>query len=162
MIDQRDTPGCPHSELAVGWALHVLEPAEESLVTEHLMECAACTRIVAETEQVGVALGLSMSEVATPSPELERRVLAITTTAQAPPVMSPAPPTRPAPPKRPAAHIAPKATDGSLATPTAAPLWRAPRPRPGREPFCVPEIVKLLMVALLVAVIAVLIVFYLV
>lgn len=31
MNDQREAVRCPHRELAVGWALHSLEPAEESL-----------------------------------------------------------------------------------------------------------------------------------
>lgn len=68
---------CPFGELAVGLALHALEPAEESLVAAHLAECADCTRTVAETEQVGAALGLSVPEE-TPSAALEARVLAIT------------------------------------------------------------------------------------
>lgn len=44
MIDQHDAPGCQHSELAAGWALRALEPAEEILVAAHLSDCSECTR----------------------------------------------------------------------------------------------------------------------
>lgn len=77
MIDQNRSVICPHRELAVGWALHALEPAEESLFAAHLPDCAECTRTVAETTQVGVMLGLSIPEVS-PGPDLEQRVLAVT------------------------------------------------------------------------------------
>jgi anti-sigma-K factor RskA len=77
MNDQRDrVTYCPHRELAVGWALHVLEPAEESLVAAHLPHCPVCTSIAAETEEVGAMLGLSIP-TALPSAELEQRVLSV-------------------------------------------------------------------------------------
>lgn len=72
-----DGAECPHRELAVGWALHALEPAEESLVAAHMPGCPACTKTVAETEWVGATLGLAVPE-AIPSAELEQRVLAVT------------------------------------------------------------------------------------
>ncbi|HZE02395.1 MAG TPA: hypothetical protein VE155_11585, partial [Pseudonocardiaceae bacterium] len=68
---------CSHRELAVGWALHALEPADESPVAAHLPDCPTCTSTAAETEEVGAALGLSVPE-AIPSAELEQRVLRIT------------------------------------------------------------------------------------
>jgi anti-sigma factor RsiW len=68
---------CPHSELAVGWALHALEPAEESLVAAHLPDCPVCTTTAAETEKVCATLGLSVPE-AIPSAELEQRILSVT------------------------------------------------------------------------------------
>jgi hypothetical protein len=64
------------------------------LVVAHLTDCSECTRAVAETERVGAALGLSMSEVATPSPELEQRVLAVTNTGAEAPVVPLARPLR--------------------------------------------------------------------
>jgi anti-sigma factor ChrR (cupin superfamily) len=82
VIDQLPASSCPHSELAAGWALHALEPAEESLVTAHLTDCPDCTRTVTDTEHVGATLGLSLPEM-TPSPALEQRILAITDTVQA-------------------------------------------------------------------------------
>ncbi|MGH4023244.1 MAG: hypothetical protein ACRDRV_01525 [Pseudonocardiaceae bacterium] len=89
MIDQLRTSSCPHGELATGWALHTLEPAEESMVAAHLADCEECTRTAADTEHVGATLGLSLPEL-TPSPALEQRILAITSTVQNSPAM-PAP-----------------------------------------------------------------------
>jgi hypothetical protein len=93
VITQNDTTGCPHRELAVGWALHALEPAEESLVLAHLPSCPECTRVVAETEQVGAMLGLSIPEEM-PSPELEQRVLAVTVDSPGAPVIPLVPPSQ--------------------------------------------------------------------
>ena len=81
MTDQLRASGCPHSELATGWALRALEPAEESMLAAHLVECADCTRTVSDAEYVGAALGLSLPQTA-PSPVLEQRILAITSTVQ--------------------------------------------------------------------------------
>ncbi|MGH3807545.1 MAG: anti-sigma factor domain-containing protein [Pseudonocardiaceae bacterium] len=78
MNDQRyRVADCPHGELAVGWALHALEPEEESLAAAHLPDCPICTSIAAETEEVGATLGLSIP-TAFPSAELEQRVLSVT------------------------------------------------------------------------------------
>ncbi|MGH3946826.1 MAG: anti-sigma factor domain-containing protein [Pseudonocardiaceae bacterium] len=75
MTERRPTVGCPHRELAVGWALHCLEPAEESLFVAHLADCAECRGIVRETEEVGAALAVAVPDAAPPD-ELERRILA--------------------------------------------------------------------------------------
>jgi hypothetical protein len=91
--EQTYASGCPHRELAVGWAMHALEPAEESLVAAHLVDCAECARTVAETEQVGAMLGLALSDVAIPSPELDQRVLDIANTDTTAPVIPLARPT---------------------------------------------------------------------
>jgi anti-sigma factor RsiW len=85
MNDQLRPTACPHRELAVGWALHTLEPAEESLVAAHMPECPTCTRTAAETEQVGATLGLSIQE-AIPSAALEQRILSVTGAKGAAPV----------------------------------------------------------------------------
>jgi hypothetical protein len=91
MNDQRDrVADCPHSELAVGWALHALEPAEESLVAAHLLDCPICSSIAAETEEVSAMLGLSIPE-ALPSAELEQRVLSVTNASRDEPVVPLAP-----------------------------------------------------------------------
>ncbi|MGH3887910.1 MAG: anti-sigma factor domain-containing protein [Pseudonocardiaceae bacterium] len=95
MNNQHRVADCPHRELAVGWALHALEPAEESLVAAHMPDCPACTRTVAETEQVCATVGLSVPEVI-PSAELEQRVLAVTIDRPAAPVVPSLPPMRPA------------------------------------------------------------------
>lgn len=59
---QRCVAGCPHRDLAVGWALHALEPAEESLVAVHMPDCPTCIGTAAETEKMGATLGLSLLE----------------------------------------------------------------------------------------------------
>lgn len=161
MIDQHRAPDCEHSELAVGWALHALEPAEEILVAAHLPDCAECTRTVAETEMVGATLGLSVPEQA-PSAALEQRVLAVTSTpqvARVEPAESAPPPPPPAsepaaqPPSQPAAPIV------SPRTPPISLPGPVPRRRRSREPICVPEMVKLISVAVLVMAFAAAVVF---
>ncbi|MQA14722.1 MAG: hypothetical protein GEV09_11265 [Pseudonocardiaceae bacterium] len=72
----RSEPGCPHRELAVGWALRGLEPAEESLFAAHLPDCAECRRTVQETEEVGAALAVTVPDAAPPD-TLEQRILAV-------------------------------------------------------------------------------------
>ena len=86
---------CPHSELAVGWALHALEPAENLLIAAHLADCSTCASIAADTEEVGAALGLSVPQTI-PSLELERRILSVTDTGRPAPIMALAPSTQPA------------------------------------------------------------------
>lgn len=96
MNSQQDrmSSGCPYRELAVGWALHALEPAEESLVTEHLPDCPTCASIAAETEEVGVLLALSVPQII-PSTGLEQRILSATGASQAAAVVSLAVPMQP-------------------------------------------------------------------
>lgn len=163
MIDQHETSKCRHGELAVGWALHVLEPDEEILVAGHLPDCAECTRTVAETELVGATLGLAIPQE-TPSADLERRVLALTSVPQIPPEPSPEP-------EVPAVSAVPQAAPHSVPRPAPPPPGRSLRmppvsaPRQGRrrrgrrDPLCVPELLKLIAVALLVFVVAAAVVF---
>lgn len=94
MNDQRQIEVCPHRELAVGWALRSLEPAEESLVTTHLPDCPACRNVAQQTEEIGAMLGLSVPEVI-PSAGLEQRILSVTDTQWTAPVVPLAPPTPP-------------------------------------------------------------------
>ncbi len=91
MNDQRRVESCPHDELAVGWALHCLEPAEESLVAAHMPDCMICARVASQAEEVGAMLGLSGPEVI-PSAELEQRILSVTGTRWMAPVVPLAPP----------------------------------------------------------------------
>jgi hypothetical protein len=98
MTDQHDpVSGCPYRELAVGWALHALEPAEESLVIGHLADCPLCAGSAAQTEEVGAMLGLSVPQTA-PSIGLAQRILSATGSSRAAPVVSLAPPMQPARP----------------------------------------------------------------
>ncbi|MGY1634213.1 anti-sigma factor domain-containing protein [Geodermatophilus sp. SYSU D01186] len=60
-------------ELAVGWALHALEPEEEVLVAAHLPGCPRCLGTVAETGEVLAALAASLP-VADPPDELREEL----------------------------------------------------------------------------------------
>lgn len=71
-MSDRELPRCPHGELAVGWALHCLEPAEEAVFAAHLPDCADCRRTVREAEEVGVALATTVPDVAPPAGLRER------------------------------------------------------------------------------------------
>ena len=97
MNDQRQIESCPHCELAVGWALRSLEPAEESLIVAHLPDCTACRGMAQQTEEIGAMLGLSVPEMI-PSTRLEQRILSVTDPRGITPAVPFAPsPTRPAP-----------------------------------------------------------------
>ncbi|MGH3515086.1 MAG: hypothetical protein ACRDRB_22875 [Pseudonocardiaceae bacterium] len=88
MNDQQDrVSSCPYRELAVGWALHALEPVEESLATGHLADCPTCVSIAAETEEVGVMLALSVPQTI-PSVGLEQRILSAAGASRAAPAVS--------------------------------------------------------------------------
>jgi anti-sigma-K factor RskA len=62
-------------ELAVGWALHALEPEDEAVFTRHLPDCARCARTVAETSEVMGSLAADLPP-AEPSEELRQRLRA--------------------------------------------------------------------------------------
>ena len=96
MNNQHGVACCPHRELAVGWALHVLQPDEEPPVAAHIPDCPICTKTAAETEEVGATLGLSLQE-AIPSAELEHRVLSVIGATREAPSVPLTPSTRRAP-----------------------------------------------------------------
>jgi hypothetical protein len=60
-------------ELAVGWALHALEPEDESLFAAHLTDCSRCARTVAETAEVMAAMARDLPR-AEPSDGLRERL----------------------------------------------------------------------------------------
>jgi anti-sigma-K factor RskA len=62
-------------ELAVGWALHALEPEDEALFIRHLPDCARCARTVSETSEVMAALATDLP-AAEPSAHLRDRLRA--------------------------------------------------------------------------------------
>jgi anti-sigma-K factor RskA len=71
-------------ELAVGWALHALEPEDESIFAVHLGGCARCTQTVAETSEVMAAMAADLP-VAEPSDALRARLSsAVAETEQVP------------------------------------------------------------------------------
>jgi len=62
-----------HDELAVGWALHALEPEDEAEFARHLPGCARCAETVAQTTEAmgALAAGLPPAE---PSEGLRARL----------------------------------------------------------------------------------------
>jgi hypothetical protein len=72
-------------ELAVGWALHALEPEDETLFPDHLAGCARCAQTVAETAEVMAAMAGDLPQ-AEPSEGLRERLrAAVEETEQLPP-----------------------------------------------------------------------------
>ena len=105
-------------ELAVGWALHALEPGDEAAFTEHLASCRRCALTVAETSEVMAVLAADLPP-AEPSAALRDRVRsAVEQTEQLP-----------APPPRARTEAAPEGTPGT-AQPPARPAERAPSRHP--------------------------------
>jgi anti-sigma-K factor RskA len=109
-----------YDELAVGWALHALEPEDEAAFAVHLPDCDRCARTVAETVDVMAALATELPP-AEPSAELGRRLHdAVQRTEQRPP--------------EPPASRSPAATgfagyDDRLAVPEEPrPVWRRALP----------------------------------
>jgi anti-sigma-K factor RskA len=87
--------------LAVGWALHSLEPEDAAAFAAHRATCPDCTRIVAETREVmaGMAGAVPGAE---PSADLRSRLrAAVEQTEQ---VAAPGPPA-PGPPAQDDAHV---------------------------------------------------------
>ena len=74
----------PFDELAVGWALHALEPEDEAVFAVHLHGCTRCAATVAETTEVMGAMARDLP-VAEPSEQLRTRLrAAVETTEQVP------------------------------------------------------------------------------
>ncbi|SFL17430.1 anti-sigma factor domain-containing protein [Geodermatophilus ruber] len=107
-------------QLAVGWALHALEPEEEALVAAHLPECLRCLRTVAETAEV---MGAMATDLPQPSPAERLRAqlrAAVEQTPQVPRLDDPPGPAEPAGP-------VPAARPGRDPT-TGPPDYRVPPP----------------------------------
>ena len=112
-------------ELAVGWALHALEPEDEELFAAHLPTCPRCRQTVSETADVMGALAGDLPPVEPPERLRERLRAAVEETEQLPrpargdertPPVPPAIPDRPAPvhrfePPATGAHRAPFPVD---------------------------------------------------
>jgi len=65
---------CSREELAVGWAMHSLEPDEEALVRDHLPNCPTCQRTVRSTQEVLAGIGGSVRQEQ-PPPRLRARLM---------------------------------------------------------------------------------------
>jgi anti-sigma-K factor RskA len=99
MTPARGSRGGDHEafdELAVGWALHALEPEDEALFGLHLPDCTRCARTVAETSEVMATLAADLPP-AEPSEDLRERIRsAVEETEQVrSPALPPAPPVTP-------------------------------------------------------------------
>jgi hypothetical protein len=97
----RDDEHVAWDELAVGWALHALEPEDESLFAAHLRTCDRCRQTVADTAEVMAALAGDLPQ-AEPSDGLRDRLrAAVAETEQVRPVELPEAPASRAPVVRP-------------------------------------------------------------
>ena len=67
MSGDRKTEWCDQEELAVGWAMHALEPDEEAQLRAHLPECATCRRTVRNTEEVTAGSGVGAERPLSPN-----------------------------------------------------------------------------------------------
>jgi Anti-sigma-K factor rskA len=68
-------PSCSQAEQAVGWAMHVLEPADEDALAAHLPHCPACRETVRQTEELMAVLA-SVGARAEPRAQLRDELLA--------------------------------------------------------------------------------------
>ncbi|GHE12965.1 anti-sigma factor [Klenkia taihuensis] len=73
--DRRDAGHEAWDELAVGWALHALEPEDEAGFGAHLAGCDRCRTTVADTTEVMGAMASDLPQ-AEPSEELRERLRA--------------------------------------------------------------------------------------
>ncbi|MEV0682151.1 anti-sigma factor [Actinosynnema sp. NPDC050436] len=82
MTGERRDEWCPQEELAVGWAMHSLEPDEEARLRAHLPVCARCREAVRATEEVTAALGGSVRQYEPPARLRSRLMAAVDRTPQ--------------------------------------------------------------------------------
>lgn len=121
-------------ELAVGWALHALEPEEEELFAAHLPTCPRCVQTVAETTDVMGAMAGDLPPTDPPERLRDRLRAAVAETEQvSPPAGDAGPTARPVPPV-----AAGRAAPGPHAGVPAPGAHRAPSPvapgAPGAPP----------------------------
>jgi hypothetical protein len=78
-------------ELAVGWALHALEPEDRDRFAAHLPACPRCRQLVDDTTEVMAGLAAAVPP-AEPPAELRRRLrAAVASTGQEGPIAEPVP-----------------------------------------------------------------------
>ncbi|MDX8053475.1 anti-sigma factor [Lentzea sp. BCCO 10_0798] len=65
---------CAHEELAVGWAMHSLEPDEEALARDHVPTCTTCQRTVQATQEVLAGIGGAVHQEQ-PPPRLRAKLM---------------------------------------------------------------------------------------
>jgi hypothetical protein len=81
-------------ELAVGWAMHALEPEDESFFLAHLAGCARCAATVAETSEVMAAMASDLPQPE-PSEGLRNRIRAAVEETEQVAAPAPVPAARP-------------------------------------------------------------------
>jgi hypothetical protein len=74
----------PFDELAVGWALHALEPEDEALFVAHLAGCERCAVTVSETRDVMAAMATDLPQPEPSEGLLQRIRAAVGETEQLP------------------------------------------------------------------------------
>jgi hypothetical protein len=124
----------PFDELAVGWALHALEPEDEAVFAAHLPGCARCARTVAETTEVMGALALDLPQPEPGEGLRERLRAAVEETEQVPsaPAGTPTEPEElPRPAAAPRPDPAPR-TGGATGFPGYSPPAPSARPDDAR------------------------------
>ena len=121
-----------YDELAVGWALHALEPDDEADFLPHLAGCERCALTVADTTEAMAAMARDLP-AAEPSPELRARLRAAVEVTEQEPV-------------RPAAAPVP-------AVPVSAAEQAGPRPVPLRRRTGRPVLTRVLAAAAVAAVV---------
>lgn len=65
---------CAHEELAVGWAMHSLEPDEEAVARDHVPTCATCQHTVQATQEVLAGIGSAVHQEQ-PPPRLRAKLM---------------------------------------------------------------------------------------
>jgi hypothetical protein len=108
VTDHRDPRSGGHEtfdELAVGWALHALEPEDEELFAAHLPTCPRCRQTVTETTDVMGALVDDLPPVDPPERLRDRLRTAVEETEQLP---------RPAREDERTPPVPPAVTDGAV------------------------------------------------
>jgi hypothetical protein len=75
VVTDRGAGHDPFEELAAGYALNALEPADEQLFLRHAWECPDCMQALADYREVAMALA-DTAPPAEPSPQLADRIMA--------------------------------------------------------------------------------------
>jgi len=102
-------------ELAVGWALHALEPEDESRFLAHLAGCDRCATTVAETREVMAAMAADLPQPGPSEGLFDRIRAAVGETEQLPEPSEEAPAT---------GALTPAAVPGPRSVTAPGPTWR--------------------------------------
>lgn len=89
--DQAPDHDSGFEEMAAGYALDALDPADEQAFLRHASECPDCTRTLASYREVAAAIASAVPRAAEPSPRLAERIMA-TVLAELNPGRAPATP----------------------------------------------------------------------